>query len=341
MKRLLLFLLAPLLFIGCKEDPNLLYLYNWTYYLPEQLIEEFEQETGIEIRIANFASNEEMFSKVIAGGLKGFDLIVPTSDYTEIMIKLDLLEEINHDNIPNLKYLNSLVKEKAVYDHDQKWSVPYYMGASGIAVNTKLISDYPRDWSIFADPRFKKKSSLLDDMREVMGAALMSLGYSGNSTDPKELDEATDLIINEWKPNIVKFDAESFGKSFARGEFAIVHCYIENVFEELSDEAKKNVDFFIPEEGGMMAIDNFVIPKGAKHKENAEKFINFFLEPEHFAVFLDEFGYPNTCNTEAQNYMTTTPYMDVDDMKNSEIISDIAEHLDLYNSRWEEIKYGN
>ncbi len=323
------------------SDQNKLYLYNWTYYTPDELVEKFKDETGIEIIIDNFASNEEMFAKIMAGGGKGYDIIFPSSDYTSIMITLDLLTELDHSKLENLKYISPTVRQKATYDPDFRYSVPYFMGSSGIAVNTARVPfEYERTWDIFADTRLKGRMSMLDDMREVIGAALKHLGYSGNSVDEKELQEATDLIINKWKPNIVKFDSESFGKAFSRGEFFVVQAYPENVFAELPEESWASVDFFIPPEGGMMYIDNMVIPKGAKHIDNALKFINFIHEPENYAIFLDEFFFPPTTNTEAYKYMQNGAFFFTDkDLEISDINDDLGQHIDDYNALWQKIRY--
>ncbi|MFA5448059.1 MAG: extracellular solute-binding protein [Sphaerochaeta sp.] len=329
---------------GCsrsKKSDGKLHLYNWTYYTPDEIVEKFKAETGIEIVIDNFASNEEMFAKIMAGGNHGYDIIFPSSDYTSIMITKGLLEEIDHSKVPNLRYIDPMVAAKADYDPTFKYSVPYFMGSSGIAVNTARVpADYERSWNIFADERLAGRMSLLDDMREVMGAALKQLGYSGNSTNPAELDEATELIITKWKPNIVKFDSESFGKAFSRNEFFVVHSYPENVFLELPEESWSSIDFFVPEEGGMMYIDNMVIPKGARNIEAAHQFINFIHEPENHAIFLDDFSFPPTTNTGAAPYMENdTFFFTSEDLANSDNISDLGENLELYNTRWQKIRY--
>ena len=126
-----------------------------------------------------------------------------------------MLKEIDLNRFENKKYINPLVLEKAVYDPTMKFCVPYYMGAAGIAVNKLYFSNYERSWNIFSDARIRSHASMMDDMREVIGDALAYRGYSVNSTGDAELKSAANLIINDWKPNLVKFDAEGFGKSFA------------------------------------------------------------------------------------------------------------------------------
>ncbi|HKM08298.1 MAG TPA: extracellular solute-binding protein [Sphaerochaeta sp.] len=331
-------------FSGCHKSSDKsgkLYLYNWTYYTPDSLVKKFEKETGIQVVIDNFASNEEMFAKVMAGGNKGYDIIFPSSDYTSIMIKLDKVQKLDHSKLPNLKYVNPIIKEKAPYDPNMEYSVPYFMGSSGIAVNKdKAPADYARDWSIFADKRMAGRMSMLDDMREVMAAGLKHLGYSANTTNDQELEEAAQLIIKEWKPNLVKFDSESFGKAFSQGEFWVSHSYPENIFAEIPEKQWKNIDFFIPKEGGMMYIDNMVIPHGASNSEGAHAFINFMHDPKNHAIFLDEFGFPPTTNTGAAKYMESDAYFfSAQDMENSDNLDDLGEDLEKYNLLWQSIRY--
>lgn len=320
-----------------------LYLYNWTYYTPDEIVDRFEKEFDVDVVIDNFSSNEEMFAKLMAGGGKGYDIIFPSADYTSIMINLGLVEELDHDKLPNLKYVSDLVRSKAVYDPAMKYSVPYNMGATGVAVNkTKAPEGYAHDWSIFEDERMAKRMSMLDDMREVMGAALKHLGYSVNTTDIAELEEAKALINDKWKPNLVKFDAEGFGKAFSRGEFWVVHGYPENVFEEFPEDKWEDIDFFLPPEGGALSIDNMVIVKGSEHVDLAHEFINFIHRPEIYAIFLDTFRNPPLTNPEAGKYTTHAPYYSADEVNdNFEVLQDLKEDLDLYNNIWQDIRYVN
>ena len=181
---------------------------------------------------------------------------------------------------------------------------------------------------------------MMDDMREVMGDALAFQGYSVNSVNPSELQSATDLINNKWKPNLVKFDAEGFGKSFAAGDFWVCQGYAEVVYGEVpEDKQEEMIDFFIPEEGGPQYLDSMVILKGAKHYDRAMEFINFIHRPEIYAMFLDEFRFPGFVNLEADKIRTTTPMYKAEDMNKGELKLDIGEDLELYNEKWQTIRY--
>ncbi len=340
MRKFSLFLLVGVLFLltGCPKEEKVLHLYNWTYYTPEALIEQFETTYGIKVVIDYFASNEDMFAKLKAGA-KGYDLVFPSQDYVEIMIHEKMLLPIEHAKIPNLQYISPFVLEKATYDPTMQWAVPYYMGAAGIAVNRKKVTNYPRDWSIFSTKKLAHRMSMLDDLREVIGDALAHLGYSVNSVDREELEEAKRLINREWKPNLVKFDAEGFAKGFASGEFLVVQGYAEAIYEELDSEQWENVDFFLPPARGPMYLDSMVIPKGANNVEAAHLFINFIHTPEIYAQFLDRFHFPSSVNTAAPPYMQSEPFYRVEDLEHYELKRDLGEDLALYNTLWEAIRY--
>ena len=302
-----------IVFTACRDTREaVLYLYNWTYYTPDSVIKTFEKKYNAKVVYDDFASNEDMFAKLMAGS-KGYDLVIPSADYVSIMIKLNMLDPIDVSKIPNIRYLRSDVLHRIDYDPKMEFSVPYYMGAAGIAVNTKEVPDYERGWNIFEQADLKNRMTMMDDMREVLGAALGSLGYEPNSTNPDELEQAYQLVQNNWKPNLVKFDADGFAKSFASGDFLAVHSGLY--------------------------IDSFCIPKGAPHPELAHAFINFMLEPTVYAEFLDTFGFPPSIHTEAGYYQKKRPHYALDDLKDCILKKDLGANLELYNSFWQRIRF--
>src|SRR5574344_2960261 len=194
-----------LLSCGNTKDDNMLYLFNWTYYTPDSVLQAFEKEYGCTVKVDTFDSNEVMYAKLKAGAT-GYDITFPSQDYASIMISQDMLKEIDKTQFENAKYINPAVLAKTTYDPDMKYCVPYYMGAAGVAVNRQKLQNYSRNWDIFADKRIAGHASMMDDMREVMGDALAFQGHSVNSLDDGELKAASDMIIKDWKPNLVKFD---------------------------------------------------------------------------------------------------------------------------------------
>lgn len=338
---LLLAVALSILFLaGCREKKPKLYIYNWSYYTPEGVIAKFEKDYNCTVVLDYFASNEEMYAKMKAAGTAaGFDIIVPSADYVSIMIKQGMLEKIDLSKFPNASHISPLVLSKADYDPRMEYSVPYYMGAAGIAVHTSKVEDYDRDWSIFADTRYKDRMCMMDDMREVMGDALTYLGFSVNTKDPAELEAARKLVNDQWKPNLVKFDAEGYAKGFEQQEFWITQGYAEGIFEEIDQKDWDEVDFFIPEEGGPMYIDSLCIPKGAKHYDLAMAFINYIHDPANYAEFLDRFHFPATVNPDADEYRSTVPFYTVEEVENCELKEDLGKTIYDYNTAWESIRY--
>ena len=324
-----------------KKNDNVLYLYNWTYYTPDEVLRDFEKEFNCTVKLDNYASNEEMYAKLRAGA-KGYDIVVPSQDYASIMIKQGMFREIDQEKMTNKKYINPEVLAKATYDPDMKYCVPYYFGAAGVSVNkTKVSGDYERNWNIFADKQFAGHATMMDDMREVMGDALAQLGYDINTIDDAQLAEAKDLILKQWKPNLVKFDAEGFGKSFASGDFWLCQGYAEVTHGEVpEDKWSDTIDFFIPAEGGPSYMDSLCILKDSKHYELANEFINYIHRPEVYAKFLDAFHFPCFVNKYAEEFMTTKPMYEADQMANCVLKVDLGENLDKYNEIWQEIRFG-
>ena len=337
MKRNVLFpvVLAVLVLTAMSCSDKKLNVYNWAYYTPPSVIEKFEKEFKVRVVLDEYASNEEMYTKLKTGG-GGYDLVFPSQDYVSIMIRQGMFEKIDKSLVPNLKNIDPLVLTKTAYDPTMEYSVPYYWGASGIVVNTAKVPDFERSWSIFGRSDLRGRMTMLDDMREVMGDALVHLGYSLNSKNPKEIEAARDLINNEWKPNLTKFDAEAFGKGYANGEFWVVQGYVEVVFEEIMDNEQLQNDtvFFIPGEGGPAYIDSMCILKGAKNREMAHKFIDFIHRPDIHAEFCDFFGFPSTVNVAARQFIAGPSYYQAEDIAHTELKFDLGDALDLYNDAW-------
>jgi spermidine/putrescine transport system substrate-binding protein len=172
-------------------------------------------------------------------------------------------------------------------------------------------------------------------MREVMSSALIIAGHSPESSNPQDLEDAKKIILG-WKKNILKFDSESFGKGFVNGEYLVVHGYYENIVAHMSEEQAKNMEFFIPEKGAQMYIDSMVILKGAKNKENAEKFINYIYRPEVYVKIVDYLETPSI-NKGAEKLRTTIPVYTTEDLKDAYLMKDLGEALAPQSETWNEI----
>lgn len=336
-------LIAAMGLVSCNKK-QVLKLYSWTYYTPTDVVEAFEKEFDCKVVVTEYDSNETMFNKLINGGAKSFDIVVPSQDYVSIMMEKNMLRKIDQSKFTNRDKINPKILEKITYDPNMEYAVPYYFGAAGISVNKKKVSsqNYERTWNIFADPQFKNHASMMDDYREVIGDALMYQGHSVSTKNYDELKSAIDLIKNKWCPNIVKFDAEGFGKDFARGDLWLCQGYAEVIYGEVPEEEwDSTIDFFIPEEGGPSYLDSMCILRDSKNVELATEFINFIHRPENYAKFLDFFRFPCYINMEAEKYMKTTPMYSAEIMDKCELKNDLGDYLENYYSLWEKIRVSN
>lgn len=324
---------------SCGGNARKLYLFNWTYYIPEDVIRDFTKETGIKVIEDSYASNEEMYSKVVAGG-SGYDIVVPSGDFVSIMIAEGMLEPLDKSRLGNLRNLDPGALARISFDRGGVYSVPFMMGAAGVCVNKTKVKDYEASWNIFDRPDLKGRMTMLDDMREVLGAALQTLGYSANDPNPAHLEEAR-LVVERWKPNLVKFDAEAFAKSFGAGEFWVVHAYPENVYLEYPENRHDEIDFFFPREGLTVYADNFCILKGSKNLDHAYTFIDYMLRPDVAARVADYLALPSP-NVPARALMKSTPIYPFSALDRGEFKEDLGKDtLKLYNDIWRRIRVGN
>lgn len=339
-------------FIGCGSEnnegtetaqkadyKNAVYIYSWAEYIPTEVFEKFEKETGIKVIEDIYSTNEEMFTKLKAGAV-GYDIVVPSPDYAEIMMKEKMLSPVDKNKISTYKNIDPRVLEKLEsFDKGNQYAVPYTMSATIIAVNKNKVKDYPRDYSIYDREDLKGRMTLLDDMKEVIIAGLGMSGYPQDTDSEEGMKKAAEKIIG-WKHNIAKFDSESFGKNFASEDFWVVQGYAENIYMELTEEQIENTDFIVPQKGGAASIDSFVILETSKNKDNAHKFIEFIHKPEIYALVADYLMLPSI-NIPAVEFMEEEPLFTLEDLQNAELLKDTTPTLDLQNKYWEEIKMYN
>lgn len=278
-----------------------LQIYNWAEYIDEEQLARAEEELGIGITMDTYDSNEAM-QPIIANGNSGYDLIVPSDYMVGIMIAAGNIQALNKDAIPNLSNLSSDF-EGLVYDPDGDYSVPYQWGTTGIGVDTSVVgTDFPRSWGLIFDPEisseFDGSMSLLNDPRETLGAALKYLGFSLNTTDQDELNQARDLV-RDTKDRLAAFDTDQADELLTTGVTAIGHGYSGDMFTQFleTDDPSQYV-YFVPEEGGTRWIDNMAIPFDAPDPCSAHTFINWLLDGENGAE-LSNWNYYGTPNEAA------------------------------------------
>lgn len=325
---------------GDKKGKNgELNVYFWTEYFPEDLITKFEDETGIKVNFSTYSSNEDMLNKIKSEDEGAYDICVP-SDYMVAMMKEQgLLDEINKDNIPNLSNIDPVYLGQ-YFDENNSYSVPYMGGCATLCINTDKIKDEITSWSqIFDSNKYASSLCVLDDTRAVIGMVAKSLGYSMSETDPAKLAEIQTKLM-ELKPIIKAFDSDNPKSLLISGEVDMAYCWNAEIALAMAENPAIKIVF--PKEGTYLFLDNLCVPKGAKNKENAEKFINFVLDAENSKAVSEEFPYLNP-NKEAvallgEDYINNpacNPPADV--IANGEYIMDVGDTLEVYDKMWTEL----
>ena len=323
---------------GGDSGERELNLYNWSDYVAEQTIPRFEKRFGVKVTQDFYASNEELLAKLQAGGT-GYDVIVPSDYMVEIMAKSEVIQPLDLDRIPNFKNVGENFR-RLPYDPENRYSVPYQWGTTGILYNQKEIGEVD-SWDAMWNPEFKGKIGMLNDVRETVGAALMRLGYSINSTDPDELAEAEESL-KEQKPLLRGYFASTENRpAVQNGDLLLGHVYSGDAF--LAMVENKDLSYAIPKPGATRWTDNMAIPVGAPHVDLAHKFINYILDPKVGAE-LSNYTYYNTPNEaalpmideELRRLPGYTPSQEVFDRL--QIIEDVGEATRLYERIFTEVK---
>ncbi|MGL4562774.1 MAG: ABC transporter substrate-binding protein [Brevinema sp.] len=279
-------LVMILFFTSCGKSSEKLRIYMWTDNIPQDVYDDFTKETGIEIIEDAISSNEEMYTK-IKSSLGIYDIVTPSLDYAEIMIKEGLVEEINTNLIPNISNIDpQLMNDIKQIDPRGKFMVPFAFGPTLIAYDDRYVSNKINGFDIFSNPDYKNKMLLLNDMREVVGSALLTLGYTISETNKEAMNKLTELLTT-WKSNILRFDSDTFHLAYANGEVNIVHGYLDTIIPVLSPEKLEHTKFIVPNKGGMVWIDSFLVLQNAPNKVAALKFINFIHRPQIYARIMD------------------------------------------------------
>lgn len=273
---------------------NVLNIYNWGDYIDPDLIDQFEEESGIKVVYQTFDSNEAMLTKIEQGGTT-YDIAVPSDYAIAKMIEEDLVIPIDQSKIPNLKHIDDRFLDLP-FDPGNQYSIPYFWGTVGIVYNQKLLDGKkPTSWKDLWDPAFKNQILLADGAREVMGMSLNSLGYSLNETDEDKLQEAKANLM-DLTPNVKAIVGDEIKLLLANEEAGIGVVWSGDANEIMSEN--EDLNYVIPSEGSNVWFDNVVIPKTAENVEGAHAFINFMLRPDIAAKNTDYVGY-STPNKDA------------------------------------------
>ena len=278
----MLLLALALLLSGCTKGKETLYIFNWSDYIDPSIIIEFEEANNCRIKYSTFDSNENMLTKV-KSTTESFDLIFPSGDHVSILKELDLLEELDKTKLENYKNLDPVLLSKAAsFDPENKFSIPYAWGLTGLMYNKEYVPEEivaSGGWNILADSFFdgKNKITMLDDAREVIGAALIYSGYSINDTSEAAMAAAHE-VLKVWDRNITQFDSDSYKNEVPDGTTWLAQAYNGDALQQMAEN--ENLGFILPKEGAAMWMDNIVMLKSSKTKDLAYKFIDFMLDAE-------------------------------------------------------------
>ena len=295
---LLLFAINRLNAAQGYSGSNTLTVYNWGDYIDMELVERFQKETGITVIYETFDSNEAMMTKIQQGGTT-YDVAVPSEYMIEKMKEEDLLVELDHDLLPNLKYIDERFLDLP-FDEGNKYSVPYFWGTVGILYNPEMLPGKTfKSWNDLWDADLKNEILLIDGAREVIGMGLNSLGYSLNDTNIEHLNEALDKL-KKLTPNVKAIVGDENKLLMANNEAAIALVWSGDARDIMWEN--EVLDYVVPEEGANLWFDNMVIPKTADNIEGAHAFINFMLDPEIAAQNTEYVSY-STPNKEALKYL--------------------------------------
>jgi len=333
--------LAAATLTGCGPKKPTLHLYTWSDYLDPELVTAFEEANGCRVKVDTFDSNETMYAKVQAGS-GGYDIIFPSSYQVSLMAQNNMLQPLDKSLLPNVVANFDPSYTRVILNPEMTYNVPYAVTFTGIAYRKDKTAGITVDsWTSFDNPAFKGRSSLLNDFRETMGAALKSLGYSLNSTQPEELQKACDVVLR-WKKNIAKFDNEQYKTGIASGEFVLGHGYSGDIAQVMLEDPE-NIGFAFPKEGFTAACDEMVIPKTAKELALAHAFINFLYDPDNACRNIQYIcaPMPNSKGIAKlpqayRNNPAILPPAEI--LAKAEVLKDLGASNALYSKVWDTIK---
>ncbi|CAH0525971.1 extracellular solute-binding protein [Vibrio hippocampi] len=270
-----------------------LYFYNWSEYIPNEVLEDFTKETGIKVFYSTYESNESMYAKLKTQG-SGYDLVVPSTYFVSKMRKEGMIQPLDKSKLSHFKDLDPNYLDKS-FDPDNTYSIPYIWGATGIGINVDMLDKSTvKNWADLWDPKWEGQLMMMDDSREVFHIALTKLGYSPNTTDPKQIEEAFQEL-RKLVPNVLVFNSDFPANPYLAGEVSLGMLWNGSAYMARQEGA--SIDIIWPEKGTIFWMDSLAVPSGAKNVDAAHKMIDFLLRPENAAKIAVEIGYPTPVKT--------------------------------------------
>ena len=339
MKKISIFLATITLalgFSGCsKDDSEIVRVYNWGDYIDEEVLEIFEEETGYTVVYDMFETPENMYTKIV-NGKTSYDVIIPSDYMIERMAVEGRLEEIDFNNVPEYKNIDDEFKNLS-YDPENKYSVPYMWGTMGILYNKTKVDGEITSWKDLWDEKYKGEIFMMNSQRDSIGITLKMLGYSMNSIDDKELEEAKQALI-EQSPLVLAYVVDEGKDKMIAGEAALALAWSGDA--EYCIKENSDLGYVIPKEGSNIFFDSMAIPATCKNKEGAEAFINFMCRPDIAAKNATYIGYSSPSKAARElmgedgqsevSYPDTTQY-------DLEIFTALGDKVKIYDKIWTEV----
>ncbi|MCF8077049.1 MAG: extracellular solute-binding protein [Desulfotignum sp.] len=342
MKQWILLICLVLISVPALAGQQRLYIYNWTEYMPDEVLTAFQEKTGIKVIYATYDSNESMYAKVKLTRGKGYDVVFPSTYFVHKMRKEGLLSPIDQDALTNYRHLDPALLDQP-YDPGNKYSIPYVWGSTALAYNNNQVApEMMTSWKDLWRPEFKTRLVMNDDLREVLGIGLIINGFSVNETDPDRIQAAYESI-QALMPNIRVFSGDSPKQPLLNLEaFAGM---IWNGEAYMAAQEFPAIQYAYPEEGAIFWVDSMVIPTGAENKKQAHAFIDFILDPQIALQVCEYIGYA-PANQSAIALMpediknNPTIFPDPKEVKKGEFQTDVGDAILVYERYWERLKTG-
>ena len=316
-------------------------MFNWYDYIDPDVIDIFEEETGAKVEYVNFTTNEEMYTKLEAGAAS-YDVIFPSDYMIERMMAADMLEELDTANMPNLSGIIEWL-QRTDYDPEGKFSVPYMWGTLGILYNTDMVEEPVDSWDVLFDEKYAGQVIMMNSQRDTIGLALKKLGYSMNTREESELNEAKDVLVAQKKSGITSgYLLDETKDKMVGNEAALAVVYSGDALYAMDKNEKLN--YAVPKEGSNIWIDGMCSPKGSANKVCAEAFLDFMCREDIARMNMDYICYSTPIQSVADSlqeedervYAVMNP--DADVIARCEFFHDIMDVMDLYESVWMEIR---
>jgi len=323
---------------GAEQTARELKVYNWGDYIDPEVLKDFEKETGIKVVYDTFATNEDMYVKIKSGG-SDYDVAIPSDYMIKRMINEGLVEKIDLKNVPNYDNIDDTFKNLA-YDPKNEYSVPYMWGTVGIVYNKTMVTEPVDSWSILWNPNYEKQILMLDSPRDSIGITLKYLGYSLNTKDDAQIEQAKQKLI-EQKPLVLAYVVDEVKDKMISGEAALAVVWSGDAMFIKAENP--DIGYFVPKESSNLWFDAAVIIKGAKHKREAEEFINYLSRPEVSKKNAAYIGY-STPISKAKDMLDDATrqdpaaYPSESLIKDLEVFDDLAAVIEKYDKAWTEIK---